>query len=140
MPQACWHADSQGLYWIDVALGSRELLLMVDLGLVDRGNRIGLSVEPALYDQFDQAGKLTRFFTDSRLDASGTITTRQNGLITAQLIHPVSRQGIGPRVQLYTARGLPGIPNRVGVVFFHHLSRCRVLWDLDSRTWCIEHP
>jgi hypothetical protein len=41
---------------------------------------------------------------------------------------------------LHALRGAPGVPDRVGVVFFHRLHGCRVLWELDSRTWCVEYP
>ena len=35
---------------------------------------------------------------------------------------------------------LINIPSRVGVVFFHKLSGCRVDWELDARSWCLEYP
>jgi hypothetical protein len=140
MPQACWQAAPDGTYWIDVALAGRVIPLMIDLGMVDASGRGGFSLEPPLYDQIKQAGTFTQFFTDYRLDASGGITSRENGLLSAQLIDPLSHQGIGPIVQLYAARGAVMVPNRVGVVFFHHLVGCRALWNLDQRRWCVEYP
>jgi hypothetical protein len=113
---------------------------MIDLGLVDASARVGFSLEPTHYDQIKQAGEFGQFFTDFRLDASGSITSRENGSLSAQLIHPLTRQRIGPSVMLYAARGAVLVPNRVGVVFFHHLSSCRVLWDLAKRQWCLEYP
>jgi hypothetical protein len=41
---------------------------------------------------------------------------------------------------VYVIRGKPGVPDRVGVVFFHRLKGCRVLWDLDAQSWCVEYP
>jgi hypothetical protein len=35
---------------------------------------------------------------------------------------------------------VPGIPDRVGMAFFHRLNGCKVIWDLDKREWCIEYP
>jgi hypothetical protein len=43
-------------------------------------------------------------------------------------------------VYLYALRGAPGVPSRVGVEFFHHLTGCRVIWDLDRRNWGVEYP
>jgi len=42
--------------------------------------------------------------------------------------------------QLHVCRGVEGVPNRVGVVFFHRLAGCRVHWELDSRNWRVEVP
>lgn len=140
MPQACWQASADGIYWIDVALGGREISMMLDLGLVDAAERVGFSLEPILYDQIKQAGEFTQFFTDLRLDASGAITYRENGLLSAQLIEPITRQCMGPQVRLYAARGATNVPNRVGIAFFHQLHDCLVIWQLDSRRWCIEYP
>jgi hypothetical protein len=140
MPQVCWQGLADGSYQIDVALGSLEVPLMIDLGLVDPRHQVGFSIEPPLYDQLKQAGALAHLQMHSRLDASGQISQRESGLISSQLICPTNHQRIGPLVQLYTLRGNPGVPNRVGVAFFHHLTGCRVLWDLDRRTWCIEYP
>ena len=69
MPQASWQAAPDGAYWIDVAVGSHELLALIDLGMIDRTERVGGSVEPALFDQIRQAGEFTDFFDDFREDA-----------------------------------------------------------------------
>jgi hypothetical protein len=140
MPRATWQAASDGAYWIDVAVGSRELTALIDLGLIDSTERVGVSVQPAVFDQMRQAGEFTDFFDSFRLDASGGVTRKQNGQATAQLICPITRQRIGPSVTLYVARGAPAIPDRVGIVFFHFLAACHVFWHLDQRLWCIDYP
>jgi len=140
MAQVCWQGSADGSYWIDVALGSLEISLMIDLGLVDARQQVGFSIEPGLYDQLKLAGDLAQFQMHARLDASGQISQTESGLIPAQLVSPVRRGRVGPTVLLYVLRGNSGVPNRVGVVFFHQLAGCRVLWDLDTRTWCVEYP
>jgi hypothetical protein len=66
MPQARWQARSDGLYWIDVALAGRPFSLMVDLGLVDINDRVGFSIEPAIYAQLKKAKKLTHFLQQTK--------------------------------------------------------------------------
>src|SRR5262249_17341005 len=140
MAQACWQGSADGRYWIDAALGTLDMALMIDLGLVDSRNLVGFSVEPSLFDQLKLAGALTQMQMHSRLDASGRISQSESGLLGSQLICPVDRRRVGPVVQLYVLRGNPGVPNRFGVAFFHHLVGCRVLWNLDTRTWCVDYP
>jgi hypothetical protein len=140
MPQAQWQAAVDGRYWIDVALAGQHLRIMIDLGLVDPLHQVGFEIDPALYDALNQAGHFSRFHQRSRRDASGQLSWFDTGQITARLVCPVTRQGIGPTVSLFAARGAPGVPARVGVVFFHLLTGSRVDWDLDQRTWCIDCP
>ena len=140
MPQSRWPADAKGRYWIDIALGSRELSLMVDSGLVDFQHQAGFSIDPFIFDRMRQSHEFVMTQRYTIQDASGRSTKGYTGLIAAQLIDPISRQRIGPVVNLFTVRGSPKVPSRVGVEFFHHLTGCRVIWDLDKRIWCIEHP
>ena len=140
MPQARWQAAADGRYWVDVALGNRELPAMVDLGLVDPMDRVGFEVEPAIYHHLEQTRQLSRFTRRARRDATGHIAWFDTGLGTAQLVCPATRQRIGPLVSLWIACGTAGVPSRVGVVFFHHLTGCKVLWELDQRTWEIHCP
>jgi hypothetical protein len=140
MPQARWQAAADGRYWVYVALGRQELAVMVDLGLVDPTDRVGFEVEPGIYNALKQGGQLSRFTRRSRRDASGQIAWFDTGVATAQLIDPVSRQRMGPVVSVWVACGAAGVPSRVGVVFFHHLTKCEVLWELDQRTWEIRCP
>src|SRR5438552_1086484 len=63
MPQACWQAATDGTYWLDVALGSLELSLLIDTGFVDAHQRIGFYLEPNPYDQLRQSGAFAQFFT-----------------------------------------------------------------------------
>ena len=113
---------------------------MVDSGLVDPLGLIGFELEPSVYDSLDQGGFLTQIQTRRSRNASGQYSHAKSGLTNAQLLDPVTGQPVGPSVQLYVSRGKQGLPNRVGVVFFHRLKGCRILWDLDSRTWWIEYP
>jgi hypothetical protein len=140
MPQVRWQARSDGLYWIDVALGTRSFSLMIDLGLVDLNGRVGFSVEPAIYAQLKKAGQLKDFLQQSNRDASGKIFSSESGRLAAQLIDPITFLPVGPTVRLHVMRGATGVPSRVGVVFFHHLKGCQVSWDLDNRVWSIDYP
>src|SRR5687767_14781879 len=140
MPQTCWAAAPDGTNWLDVNVAGVETVAMIDTGFVDRFQRIGLSLEPQLYDQLMASGKLSGIITDYRLDAGGHSTTRRSGIVSAFLFDPVNRSPVGPTAQLYASRGAPGIPTRIGLVFFHQLTGCRVYWDLDRRLWCVEHP
>jgi hypothetical protein len=140
MPQAQWQAAAGGRYWIDVALAGHPLRVMIDLGLVDSQHRVGFEIDPALYDALEQAGHFSHSLKRSRRDASGQLGVLYTGQLTARLVCPVTRQEIGPTVSLYVERGAAGVPDRVGVVFFHGLTGCRVDWDLDRRTWRIDCP
>jgi hypothetical protein len=113
---------------------------MIDLGLVDPHHRVGFEVEPAVYDRIKQAGGFSRFSRRPRRDASGRISWFDTGQTTAQLICPAAQRPVSPVVQVFVASGLAGVPSRVGVVFFHHLTGCRVIWDLDRRTWRVNYP
>jgi hypothetical protein len=97
MPQVRWQARSDGLYWIDVALGTRSFSLMIDLGLVDLNGRVGFSVEPAIYAQLKKAGQLKDFLQQSNRDASGKIFSSESGRLAAQLIDPITFLPVGRR-------------------------------------------
>jgi hypothetical protein len=136
MAQARWHASADGRYFIDVVVGTHNLRVMVDSGLIDPLNLVGFELEPSIYDQLSLTNTRMRL---SR-NAGGSYSHRASGLGSAQLVDPLSGQAIGPMVQVYISRGNPGLPNRVGAVFFHRLKGCRIIWELDTRTWCIEYP
>jgi len=140
MAQACWSAAPDSRYWIDVALGTHDLRVMIDLGLVDPLHLVGFEVDPVSYHQIKQAGQFARFNRRSRRDASGRLSWAESGLTTAQVICPTARQRVGLTVRVYVSCGAPGVPNRGGMAFFYCLSRCRVLWELDQQRWCIEYP
>jgi hypothetical protein len=140
MGRACWQAGPDGLYWIDVGLGNHKYSLMIDLGLVDPKDRVAFCLEPLLYNQLKMTGQLSRYLHQTYRDARGTISLTESGLIAAQLICPTTRLPVGPSLQLHVMHGSPRVPNRVGVVFFHHLKNCRVSWNLDNRTWCVDYP
>ena len=136
---ACWQAAADGRYWIDVVVGNMDLRAMIDLGMVDPLHQIGFEIEPSIYDQLKQTGQLTNYRKRSRRDASGRSLHTESGRTTAQLLDPLNRKPIGPACQLYTSRGNPGLPSRVGVVFFHNLTGCKVIWELNNRDWSIEY-
>src|SRR5262245_9844089 len=129
MAQARWHASTDGRYYIDVAIEGYKLRVMVDSGLIDPLNLVGFELEPSIYDQLNLTNNRMRL---SR-NAGGSYSRRASGLGSAQLVDPLSGQGIGPIVQVYASRGSPGLPNRVGLAFFHRLKGCRIIWDLDIR-------
>ena len=140
MPRVSWQARPDGLYWIDIALGSRHFSLMIDIGLVDAKYQVGFSIDPRLYDVLKRAGEFSAFSTHSQVDASGRVSRVRSGLLTARLVSPITQLPVGPPVHLHVTRGSLGVPNRVGVVFFHHLKGCHVNWDLDNRHWSIDYP
>ncbi len=139
MPQASWQA-ARGSYQIDLIVGNRGIQAMIDLGLVDPLDLVGIELQPAVYDGLKQSGQIVRYLRRSHRVATGVRVAAESGLTTAQLVDPLSQHPIGPLVQLYVTRGAVGVQSRVGVVFFHRLSGCRVSWDLDARTWTIEYP
>jgi hypothetical protein len=140
MGQASRRAAPDGRYWIDVAVGTYELLLMVDLGLTDQRNQVGLELDPVTHDRLKLAGAFSRYGRRLWRDARGRSTHTETGLTTAQLIDPVTRQRVGPAVSVYANKGFGGVPARVGVVFFHLLGGCRVIWALDTQTWTVDYP
>jgi hypothetical protein len=140
MGQVIWPAAPDGRYWIDVALGNEEVLCMVDTGLVDPLDRIGFELEPQLFDRLKTQKGVTAFQYRWRRDASGQTVRFECGLTQAQLTDPATRQRVGPIVPTYVCRGSAGVPIRVGAVFFHHLTGCKVKWDLAARVWCVDYP
>ncbi len=125
---------------LDVALGSQYVSVMVDLGLIDPLGRVGFEVEPATYNAIYQSGGFSRFSRRSRRDASGSISFFDTGRTSTQLVDPISRIPVGPVVPLFVASGTPGVAGRVGVVFFHRLTGCRISWELDQQTWIVDYP
>ncbi len=140
MAELSWQAAADGRYWIDVAIGGRPVRVMIDLGLVDPSGRVGFELEPAFYDDLKRSGLLSKFQFRFRRNANGEITRSESGLAVAQLVNPNTMQVIGPALDLHVCRGAPGIPSRVGVVFFHRLTSSTVHWDLGTRSWCIHYP
>jgi len=140
MPAVRWTANAPGEYWIDVNLGGRILKVLIDTGLVDARGQVGFSVHESLYDQIKQAGGFTSHQMHSRLTAAGLISLTESGSLASQLVSPGTGTAVGPLVHAYVFRGAPGVPDRVGMAFFHLLRGCKVIWELDRRLWCIEYP
>ncbi len=140
MPTACWPALPSGRYAVDIALAGVGLKCGIDLGLTDPLGAIGFELDPMLFDQFLHTGRITGLQQRERRDAAGGKTRLTVGALTAQLLDPQSRRPVGPVVTVFAARGARGLHNRVGVEFFHRLTACRVVWDLDARLWCVEYP
>lgn len=88
----------------------------------------------------NSAGQLLAAGPRMRQDASGAWVWLRCGFLAAQLLDPVTAVRIGPRVSCLAVRNFANVPSRVGVVFFHGLTGCRVTWELDPRTWCVEYP
>jgi hypothetical protein len=65
---------------------------------------------------------------------------KEVGLVSAQLVDPLTRMRVGPVVDAYVSEGAPGLPSRLGLVFFYRLIGCQVHWDLEQRVWCVEYP
>ena len=140
MPQVGWSANSRGEYWLDVDLGGLPITVLVDSGLIDSNGQVGFSIVPSLYDQIKRSGGFQHHQTHSRLTADGTISHTESGSLDARLLCPLTRATVGPAVTCYVFRGAAGVPDRVGIAFFHLLKGCKVQWDLDRRIWCIEYP
>ena len=140
MPQACWNATSRGEYWIYVSLGGQPIEVLIDTGLIDAKGEVGFSIEPGLYDNIKKAGGFRGHQRHARLTADGKITITESGSLDAQLICPQTQNPDGPIVHVFVFRGVAGVPDRVGMAFFHLLKGCKVLWDLDQRSWCVEYP
>jgi hypothetical protein len=114
--------------------------VLIDSGLIDARGQVGFSVDEALYDIIKQAGGFTNHQLHARLTADGQISLLESGSLDAQRMCPQTQSPVGPIVHVSVFRGAAGVPNRVGVVFFHLLTGCKVFWDLDQRDWCIEYP
>ena len=59
MATATWQCTANGRYWLDVLVGSLQVSLMIDTGLVDPEQRVGIELEPHLFDQLEQSGRLS---------------------------------------------------------------------------------
>ena len=72
MATAIWQCSVNGRYWLDVLVGGRQVSLMIDTGLVDPEQRVGMELEPQLFDQLEQSERLTGRALRVRKDAGGT--------------------------------------------------------------------
>jgi hypothetical protein len=140
MPRASWTANHRNEYWIDVLLGGSAMEFLIDTGLIDSHGVVGFSIDAAEYDRVKNAGGFSDHQKHIRLMANGQIGQTESGALKAQLISPQSKSMIGPVVDVYVYRGAPGVPDRVGLAFFHLLKGCAVVWDLDQRLWQIDCP
>jgi hypothetical protein len=140
MTRACWQAAPDGRYWLDIALGTIPCQLVLDTGLTDPLGQVAFDIDAALFDVLEQSGQLLRAGERHRRDASGRRAKLPLGFVTARLIDPVAHTPIGPPVRCLALRNFAGVVSRVGVVFFHRLTGCRVDWNLDAREWCVECP
>lgn len=140
MPRLSWPVAPNGRYLIDLSIGGVDLVVMVDTGIADPMQRVGFDLDERDYDRLRSAGLVRATEYRKRHDASGRVIVRESGEVTAQLIDPATRQRVGPLVTVYANRGVKGVVSRVGPVFFHALTGCRVVWELDRKEWCVEYP
>ena len=140
MPFVSWKANARGEYWIDVVLEGQPVQVLIDSGLVDARGQVGFSIDLSLYDSFRKAGRLRKPKLHTRLTADGNLAITESGILDAQLFCPQTQRPVGPMVRIRAYRGASGVPDRVGLAFFHQLKGCKVLWDLDQRTWRIDYP
>jgi hypothetical protein len=140
MPQVSWSATPAGEYLIDVNLGGRPLQVLIDTGFIDPRGQVGFSVDESLYDNIKQSGGFRSHQAYSRVTADGQMSRAESGSLDAQLIAPQTRGPVGPIVHVSVLRGVSGVSNRMGLAFVHLLKGCKVIWDLDQRSWSIEYP
>lgn len=129
-----------GRYLMDIAVASLRLRCMVDSGLIDPRDQIGMEIEPVLFDFLLRSGQFTDLRRRPHRLASGTYRMADCGQTQVQAVDPQQSQAIGPLVAVHVSRGMPSVPSRVGVAFFHRLVDCEVRWHLQSRTWCLNYP
>jgi len=140
MGKAEWNAAPDGKYWLDIAVGSLDLVLMLDTGITDNRHWVGCELEAAAYARLKAAGEFRHIAHRTVRDAAGGQTRRECGMIGVQLIDSTTGGRVGPVVDVFVSQGVASVPSRVGVAFFHRLAGCRVIWELDQRTWSIEYP
>lgn len=144
MPRLCWNANASGRYVIDVMLGGLIFKVMIDTGVVSTnisgGVPMGFELDRADFDLLHHAGRLSAHRKVLRRDASGHQIWIDSAETASQLFDQNARSAAGPTVRMRLSRGMPGVISRVGAEFFHHLTACRVHWDLDAREWCVEYP
>ena len=138
--RACWSTTTDGSYVIDFAFGKFTEKLTIDTGIIDNQREVGFDLDADLWDKIFYAGVFQLFRRRRRQDASGRTLVLDSGLLTTQMLDPISKLAIGPSVDLYASRSPRDVSSRVGVVFFHNLTGCSVHWDLDAKLWCIDYP
>ena len=137
MATATWQPAANGRYWLDMLLESLRVPLMIDTGLVDPEQRVGIELDPPLFDQLEQSGKLSGWALRVRKDAVGRSMPLSCAAVAASLAIPGTSTPLGPTIHIHVARGVAGVPSRVGLAFFHKLPGCRVIWDCPARTWSV---
>ena len=140
MSSICAHAAVDGSYYVDVVIGSRCFHLMIDSGFVDSLDEVGIALEGPIFDLMTSTGILQNPKLRLSFDANGNQYYVNTAWAVAQLVDSTTAALVGPKVRVRASRGHPGVASRVGVAFFHRLAGCRVIWDLDQRTWCIAYP
>lgn len=133
-----WPATSRGDYVIDLLIGGVAVTAMVDTGLVDPAQLVGFELAPSLFDRLQGAGLLKQMATRTRRDAAGQKSLMKVGMASAVLARPTTSESAGPAVEVFVARSTEGLPNRVGLAFFHKLTGCQVSWDCSARTWSLQ--
>ena len=137
MATATWQCTANGRYWLDVLVGSLPVPLMIDTGVVDPEQRVGLELEPQRFAVLQPTGKFSQRALRVRKDAGGQCLPLICAAVDASLSTPGANQPLGPSIRIHVARGVAGVPSRVGLAFFHKLPECRVVWDCAAKTWAM---
>jgi hypothetical protein len=116
-----------------VLLGGRPFETLIDSGLIDAAGVIGFSIDALAYDSMKKAGVFSDIQFNPRMTADGKISLRECGSLDARLFNPQTQTAIGPVAHVYVYPGIPGVPDRVGLAFFHQLKGCKC-----SGTWTSE--
>ena len=135
-----WPATSRGDYVLDVLIGGVSVTAMIDTGLVDPAQLVGFELAPTVFDRLQGAGLLKQMATRTRRDAGCQKFLMKVGMASTVLAQPATTEPAGPEVEVFVARSTDGLPNRVGLAFFHKLTGCQVSWDCSARTWSLSIP
>lgn len=56
-----WPCAADGRYWLDITLGNSDCRLMLDAGIIDPLDQIGVELDPAAYDPLKSIRPVPQF-------------------------------------------------------------------------------